>query len=176
VTRCQLRLLVSHPAMPRQPSPSPSPSPEPSPEPEQPPGQPVEHVLSLGALCFTAAFMQKHRLRPFAGPFDWLFSSPRMVAHCIEDRFRTFLDASQYTCLHAGKAGHRLYGPMVRGGGGDVIFNHHNPALPQDYQHFRRAAARFMAQLSAPGHKLLLLVSKGPGLAQTGTAAGCWLL
>jgi hypothetical protein len=48
------------------------------------------------------------------------------------------------------------------GGGsdGDVVFNHHNPALPQDYAHFRRAVARFLAQLKAPGHKLLLLVCK----------------
>ena len=66
-------------------------------------------TLSLGSLCAAAKFLQRHQLRAHAGPFDWVFSSPEMVAHCLDDDFAAFLDRTQYVPIDDGFAGHRLY-------------------------------------------------------------------
>ena len=123
---------------------------------------PVQHCVSFGSLCFPACFMKSHCLRTAAGPFDYIFSSVSMVRHCIEDGFVTLLDQSQYFKASAvmGKAvGHSLYSSMIEH---RVIFNHHDPRLAHDLEHFVRAAERFKLVLASPGRKLFLLVSKQP--------------
>ena len=64
----------------------------------------ITHVLSLGSACFTARFMERHGLRRHAGPFDWVFSSPTMVEHCVADDFASFLDRSALV-VNAGSDG-----------------------------------------------------------------------
>ena len=61
--------------------------------------QPFEHVISLGSSCAIALFLRQQRLRVHAGPFDWIFSSARMVAACLDDDFACFLDPAQYAPL-----------------------------------------------------------------------------
>ena len=61
--------------------------------------QPFEHVISLGSSCAVSLFLRQQRLRVYAGPFDWTFSSTRMVAACLDDDFACFLDPAQYAPL-----------------------------------------------------------------------------
>ena len=61
--------------------------------------QPFEHVISLGSSCAISLFLRQQRLRVHAGPFDWIFSSARMVAACLDDDFAYFLDPAQYAPL-----------------------------------------------------------------------------
>ena len=128
---------------------------------ETEPPVPIAYVLSLGSLCCTARFMQDHGLRPFAGPFDWIFSSPSMVSHCLRDDFKLFLEPEQYHSVDMSDctAGHALYSEMI---GKKTVFNHHNPLTPHDYEHFIRAVTRFKVVLTSPLPKLLLLVTKTP--------------
>jgi hypothetical protein len=110
-------------------------------------------VMSLGPECFTARFLADVGARTFAGPFDWMFSSPATVAHAMADGGAALLDRSLCTEVagDAGaKAGHQIYGPML---GRHVVFNHHNPGLgagssDDDAAYFVRAAARLAHQLS----------------------------
>lgn len=79
--------------------------------------EPVSHVVGLGTNCFTAFLQRRWRLRNFAGPFDWIFSSEKMVEHALRDDFRLFLAPDQYERVEtpAGwRCHHRLYRGMVR--------------------------------------------------------------
>eukprot|EP00913_Durusdinium_trenchii_P012028 g11300.t1 len=132
----------------------------------------VRHVVSLGTLCMTAQAMEHWNLRRWPGPFDWIFSGPEMVTHCLAEgrrgapggsrSFATFLDASKYLAKPCNKAGHEVYSAMLQR---DVIFNHHNPMLEKDYEFFvanvrlrpgtspegARHASRLAAQRSGVG-------------------------
>ena len=119
----------------------------------------VTHVLSLGSLCYAAHFLQQHQMRPYAGPFDYIFSDPQMVSHCIEDGFSAFLDRSQYFLIEGKVTGHLLYSDMIDH---RTIFNHHSPLLDRDHAHFARCVERFTTIIGGRGRKLLLLVSKKP--------------
>ena len=123
------------------------------------PDDAYKHVISLGSVCATAKFLQQHHLRRYAGPFDWIFSDPCMLTHCLEDGFASFLDPMQYVLREQCKAGHRLYSDMI---GHAVIWNHHCPLTQADHEHVRRCVERFAALLRAPGRKLLVLLSKRP--------------
>eukprot|EP01079_Euglenida_sp_SAG-EU17-18_P008660 gene8660-1548_t len=139
----------------------------------------VSWALSLGSMCHAAQFLQNQGLRRFAGPFDFIFSDARMVAHCLRDDFRTFLDPSQYVRQERESGppvtcGHAHYSAMA---GLPTIFNHHNPSERlDDYEHFERCCTRLRAILKGHrpvpgedkagvvpdfnGRKLLLLSSK----------------
>jgi hypothetical protein len=121
-------------------------------------------VVSLGSVCGASQFLQDRGLRRYAGPFDWIFSSPGMVAHCVGDGFKKFLDRAEHFVAAGhgrGTAGHRFYGAMV---GHEVVFNHHDPVnQPRDYAYFVRCVERFQAVLSAANERILfLLVGKKP--------------
>lgn len=77
--------------------------------------------------------MEKWGLRRWPCAFDWIFSAPEMVTHCLRDDFQSFLDPSEYVALASNKAGHRIYSKMLQR---DVIFNHHNPMTKKDYDFF----------------------------------------
>lgn len=110
-------------------------------------------LVSLGSHCYTSAMLQRWQLRPWSGPFDWLFSSPGMVAHCIEDDFRLFLDRSQYEPVpledrKAGHAANRVHHRHYRETFGiDFIFNHHDVHLDEDYAYLVRCVERFRAAM-----------------------------
>lgn len=58
--------------------------------------------------------MEHWNLRRWPGPFDWIFSGPEMVTHCLAEgrrgapggsrSFATFLDASKYLAKPCNKA------------------------------------------------------------------------
>eukprot|EP00439_Symbiodinium_sp_Y106_P032833 s1249_g3.t3 len=105
-------------------------------------GGTVRHVASLGSLCMTAqAQVASKSWRRWPGPFDWVFSAPEMVTHCLkDDGFAAFLDPSCYVATACKKAGHNIYSPMLHR---DVIFNHHNPMIPADYEFLQSCMLSF---------------------------------
>ncbi|CAK9056343.1 unnamed protein product [Durusdinium trenchii] len=117
----------------------------------------VRHVVSLGTLCMTAQAMEHWNLRRWPGPFDWIFSGPEMVTHCLAEgrrgapggsrSFATFLDASKYLAKPCNKAGHEVYSAMLQR---DVIFNHHNPMLEKDYEFFVANVKSLQALMWSP--------------------------
>lgn len=116
-------------------------------------------VVSLGTICLTARALSNAEARAFAGPFDWIFSSPAVVAHIIEDDGCSFLDTAMYESLgqpNAGecaKIGHRVYSPMLRK---DIVFNHHDPLnIPEDHAYFGRAFERLRCALQTTHLPLL---------------------
>jgi ribosomal 50S subunit-recycling heat shock protein len=112
-------------------------------------------VMSLGCNCLTAFILNRMGLRTFSGPFDWIFSNPKMVSHVIKDDFAAFLDRSQLTTSGDDefKAGHRLYSSMVAERNSHitngVLFNHHNPSCDEGHAYFARTVERFRL-LSSP--------------------------
>eukprot|EP00438_Fugacium_kawagutii_P017986 Skav206738 [mRNA] locus=scaffold2729:110557:114459:+ [translate_table: standard] len=58
-------------------------------------GPAISHVISLGCRCSQASVYRALQKRRYACPFDWIFSSPQMVTHCLQDDFRSFLDRAQ---------------------------------------------------------------------------------
>lgn len=118
--------------------------------------EPISHVVGIGTSCFTAFLQRRWRLRNFAGPFDWIFSSEQMVEHALRDDFRLFLSPDQYERVEtpAGwRCHHRFYGGMVRNA---PIFNHHDPLSEADHQYFRRCVDRFRQAVQGPRRTLLV--------------------
>ena len=48
--------------------------------------------------------MEQWKIRRWSCPFDWIFSSPDMVTHCLADDFSAFLDVDQYFPAASNKA------------------------------------------------------------------------
>lgn len=115
----------------------------------------INHVMSVGAACFTSSILDRWWLRNFSGPFDWMFSSMSMVHHVLWDDFRTFLDISQMVpiCDTSGRTvavNHPFYVPYAqfpRGHESAPLFLHHD-AINKDRAHFGRAVDRMRQALS----------------------------
>lgn len=92
-------------------------------------------IFSLGTHCYTAHVLKQLDLGRKKSPFDWLFSRPVMIAHCLDDNFSTFLDAGYYRHVpvdrrgdpNHGKCSHIVYDSMTL----EPIFNHHDPLIEQ---------------------------------------------
>ena len=135
-------------------------------------------VISLGCTCLTAHVLSKWGVRRFASPFDWLFTTPQMVAHVVTtgaallDRLHLY-----HVDLTPAKVGHALYTPMLldsmrrcsnhrRVNKQGVIFNHHDPTTSDaDRAYFQRALRRLSAALASPLPKLCILTSAERRLA-----------
>lgn len=133
----------------------------------------VKHVVSLGSICLTARFLEGQGVRAYKGPFDWLYTSPRMVRHCLTDDFRKYLDKRQYVFDKFDKkrgTGHKLYNRMQLGQR-ERMWPHHNlhRADGEDAASFKRAVERFRVVLKDGAHlKLFALcqsVSSSDALA-----------
>jgi glycosyltransferase involved in cell wall biosynthesis len=124
-------------------------------------------AVSLGSFCHAAKVLQQLELRAFSGPFDWIFSTPEVVAHMLADDFKIFLDAEQFEPVppelrmdpHSNKCEHRFYRERF---GLRFMFNHHSPDQPEDLAFFQRGVARFRLALAAPEPCLLLMVAQEP--------------
>lgn len=124
---------------------------------------PVSAVVSLGSHCYTAGLLERFGLRHSSWPFDWIFSSPSMVAHCLKDRFETFLDKSYYDPVPATERGPHGEGHCEhifykRKFGIRHIFNHHDPLIDAEYEMYVRRTQRLLSLLESDVRKLLLLV------------------
>eukprot|EP00928_Gymnodinium_smaydae_P030536 TRINITY_DN22685_c0_g1_i1.p1 TRINITY_DN22685_c0_g1~~TRINITY_DN22685_c0_g1_i1.p1 ORF type:complete len:649 (+),score=90.07 TRINITY_DN22685_c0_g1_i1:38-1984(+) len=133
-----------------------------------------QHHISLGPRCTNTSSVYKAQ-RKYAGPFDWIFSSPRIVVDCLRDGFASYLDASALyevatvfdaVGLPPGSAprdrklvGHTRYSEMTEGVGRGVIFNHHNPLTDEGYKYISRCAQRFMLALRLDEQKLYSFIN-----------------
>jgi hypothetical protein len=120
--------------------------------------QSARQIFSLGGHCYTSHLLKQMGLRYGAGPFDWLFSDPRMVADCLDDHFQAFLNPAFYTYTGNPSGlgrGHLHYSPKYQR---PVIFNHHDPLKPEDHEHFCRAVERIEAVLNGEGRSLFVAV------------------
>jgi Putative papain-like cysteine peptidase (DUF1796) len=121
-------------------------------------------VISLGTHCYTSAFLQRWGLREWSGPFDWIFASVAMVAHCLEDDFAVFLDRGQYEPIpperrshpDVNRVDHRFYRDRF---GVASVFNHHDVHLDAGHAYLVRCVERFRSALASPGPKLFVLTS-----------------
>lgn len=129
----------------------------------------VNYVVGLGTHCYTSAMLARFGLKRFSSPFDWIFSSLDMVAHCLDDDFRAFLDRSQYLpvpteqrpegpdynhCEHAFYRDHF----NVR-----YVFNHADPTAPETHAYLVRCVDRFRSILSSAEPKLFMCVTRSEG-------------
>lgn len=130
-------------------------------------------VMSFGSVCLTASSLGAAHARMFAGPFDWIFTSPAIIAHVIADGGKTLLDREQCCKVNddanLGRS-HRTYSPMLtprtaedprrQANRHGVIFNHHDPQQSDvDHAYLQRACARLRAALASPLPKLCVLIS-----------------
>lgn len=133
-----------------------------------------QHVISLGPRCTNTSSVYKAQ-RKYAGPFDWIFSSPRIVLDCLRDGFSAYLDRQSLfevatvfdsIGLPPGSAprdrklvGHSRYSEMTEGVGRGVIFNHHNPLTEEGHQYISRCAQRFLSALRLNEPKLYSFIN-----------------
>lgn len=113
-------------------------------------------VVSLGTSFFTSSFLKRQGLQHSSGPFDRIFSSIPMVAHCIDDKFQLFLDKDFYRPVlpdqrKAGDASnildHAYYLAKFQV---HHVFNQHEMQLPRAHDEMRRCVHRFMEAMAAP--------------------------
>ena len=120
-------------------------------------------IISLGTHCYTASMLKRWGLKLFSGPFDWGFSTPAMIAHCLADRFHHFLDTAWYEPIPLESrpdptidfAHHRFYRDAFSL---DRLFVHRDPTSEVDYAYLRRCVDRLEAALASPCRKLFLSV------------------
>jgi len=126
-----------------------------------------DYAIPIGSFCHTAMALKRAGLRHFSTPFDWLFSSPDMVAQCLNDDFSCFLDKEQYEPIpleqrqdpNSNFCHHRHFKEVF---GIHFVFNHHKPYEIHDYQYFQRCVDRFRQSISSSGHKLMVYFSWNP--------------
>jgi hypothetical protein len=119
--------------------------------------------ISLGTHCFTASLLQRWGLRSWSGPFDWLFASPRMLTHALDDDFATLLDRRHYREVpieeridgpDVNRVDHLFYRDEYRI---PFVFNHHDVHLDAGHAYLVRCVERLRAQLCADNHKTFLM-------------------
>ncbi|MGD7037321.1 DUF1796 family putative cysteine peptidase [Methylotuvimicrobium buryatense] len=124
-------------------------------------------AISLGNFCHAAHALKLVEYRAFSGPFDWIFSTPVVTTHILQDDFRLFLDPEHYEPVpienritpEANLCEHRFYRERF---GLRFMFNHHSPDVAKDFAYFERAVQRFRSAMTQPAAPLLLMVTHEP--------------
>lgn len=126
--------------------------------------RPFKHVQSLGTRCVISHTLENEGLRGYAGPFDWMYSTVDMVIDCLKNKFSKFLNKKMLTTTgcKGNMTGHKVYGPMLAkqqdtNTCSRIVFPHHNLLTKKDYEHFQRAAARFLKVLELGQRKLFVM-------------------
>lgn len=132
-----------------------------TPAPPQPDRPPYRHAVSLGAHCYSSQLLKTRSLKRWSGPFDWIFSSPAMVAHCLGDDFTTLLDQRHVAHLPGpvpdaqARSDHGYYRDTHALPG---LFNHHDMTDPAQHAYLRRCVDRLRRVLHGTDPALFLLV------------------
>lgn len=93
--------------------------------------------ISIGPNCSSSDLLKVENLKKKSYPFDSIFSSLEIVKHCIDDKFKTFLDRNQYEPgICESSTRHRFYCKYLDT---DVLMKHHlihgfNILNPQDHK------------------------------------------
>jgi len=80
--------------------------------------------ISIGFCCVTTSFLKQLGYTNSGYPFDWLFTSIKMVKHCLETRFKYFLDKKYYQNDDAMR--HLYYQDMIKT---EEIYRHHGDKI-----------------------------------------------
>lgn len=116
------------------------------------------HVISMGTACWTSQLIKDAGLKRFSCPFDWIFSSPAFVGHCLEDDFGEFLSRDRWVSV-GGPQQWTL--PVIRDRYGlGRILNHHDASSDADFGYLTRSVDRFRAVLAGDAAKIFLLISE----------------
>lgn len=125
--------------------------------------EPVQHIISLGTHCLSSYFLKLFGLKSYSLPFDWLFSSPKMIIDCISNNFDIFLkqeNFSSITHIRESKepgADHLYYKNKYNI---NDIFTHRDPTNEEDYQYFVRTVHRFRDLMKSSDSKLFVMISR----------------
>jgi len=123
--------------------------------------EPFAYVMSLGSRCLVARVLRDLDLRRFAGPFDWVYSSPQMVRDCLSNDFCKFLDADMLVA-QGHSWSHREYSLLL---GRGVVFPHHEPRV-KDKEFFERSVQRFRLVMPSALRKLFVVVHPVPSMRE----------
>ena len=122
------------------------------------------HVVSLGSNCYASQMLKARQLKRWSAPFDWVFSTPAMVEHCLRDDFATLLDRSLLEALPERPEAiglelseHAFYRDRF---GVPKMFNHHDMTTDADYGYLRRCVERLRGVLRGGEPTLCLLVMR----------------
>jgi hypothetical protein len=122
--------------------------------------------IALGTFCHVAAALRETGLRGWTGPFDWIFSTPGMVADCIADDFSALLDPRHLRSVPAGQLTHgarKQCRHLLFEARYDLppLFNHHDPAaLPADLKALERSVGRMRRALHGRRQNILYMMSE----------------
>lgn len=122
-------------------------------------------VVSVGDHCLTASVLKNLGLKKQSYPFDWIFSDIRMVNHCIQDGFSTFLDRSQHIKISdseklspdANFCDHRYYKEHY---GVLFAFNHYDISIDKIYKYYERYVDRFINLLNSDKKVIFICISQ----------------
>ncbi len=93
-------------------------------------------MVSLGQNCNSSWYLKETGNKEASYPFDWIFSSQKIVVDAINDRFESFIDKRNIISLGE-KAGNKSYHSS--------LFNHRNPVKSEeDYSYYKRVIERFL--------------------------------
>lgn len=127
-------------------------------------GLTFSQAVSLGNFCHSAQILKDIGYRVFSGPFDWIFSNPKALAHILHDDFKIFLDQSYYYPVPVSErkvpganfCEHLYYKENF---GVHHLFNHHLPNEEGDYLHYVQAVNEFRSSIKSPEPILYLMVA-----------------
>jgi hypothetical protein len=115
----------------------------------------INYAIPLGSQCFSANFLKDNNLKKVSYPFDWIFSTPKVIINILDDNFEKFLNKDYYVIKdinsHFNK--HLIYLPDLN------MFNHRNPLNDEDHKYYKRCINRFKTILSKDETKLFLITS-----------------
>ncbi len=122
------------------------------------------HAVSLGSNCYASQMLKARQLKRYSAPFDWVFSTPAMVEHCLRDDFATLLDRAHMEALPERPEAvglelseHAFYRDRF---GVPRMFNHHDMTTDADYGYLARCAGRLRGVLRGGEPTLCLLVAR----------------
>ena len=120
-------------------------------------------IVSLGSHCLVSYALKEMGLKRYSCPFDWIFSRPSMIEHCIKDSFTTLTDRSQYQPVIdesgtelPGRCHHAFYRNSF---GIERLFNHRDMRMKENYEYLLRSIVRFTKLLKGGTHKIFVLLS-----------------
>jgi hypothetical protein len=118
-------------------------------------------IVSLGSHCIVSYALKEIGLKRYSCPFDWIFSRPSMVEHCIKDSFATLADRSQYQPVIdqrgtelPGLCHHAFYKKSF---GVHRVFNHRDMRIEENHRYLLRCIDRFMRLLESTNPKSFVL-------------------
>jgi hypothetical protein len=113
----------------------------------------VNYACSFGPSCHAANILKRNNIKVCSYPFDWIFSNPDIISHCVEDGFKNFLDKTNYATKSKWQCKNTYYNKKK------VMFNHYNPLINEaHYDYYVRCVDRFKDLLKKKEHKLFVML------------------